>query len=183
MKVNKIFILSAPSGAGKTTVMKGIMENVPNTNFLPSTTTRQIRNGEVNGIDYNFISVEDFKRMVENNEFIEHEEVYPNEFYGTPKVTKCDGITIMIKDVLGGISLKKFYGDDCTTIFIRPPSIKVLEERLRERGSEPEDKLRKRIDRAEYEMTFEDKYDYSILNDELDDCLNVVCSLIRTNFF
>jgi guanylate kinase len=183
MERNKVFILSAPSGAGKTTVMKGIMKEIPKTKFIPSTTSRYQRPNEVNGVDYNFISPDEFKKMIENNEFIEYEEVYPNEFYGTPKVTNPESITIMIKDVLGGISLKNFYGDDCITFFIKPPSIEILEKRLRERGTETEEQIKKRLERAQFEMTFEDKYDYSVLNDELECCLNVICSIIEYNFF
>lgn len=147
--------------------------------FLPSTTSRYKRNGEVNGIDYNFVSPDEFKRMIENDEFIEYEEVYPNEFYGTPKVTKTNGCTIMIKDVLGGVSLKKYYEDKCRTLFIKPPSIEILEDRLVKRGTETEEQIKKRLDRAEFEMSYEDKYDYSVLNDNLEECINKCCWLIE----
>lgn len=180
--MTNIFIISAPSGAGKTTVMKGIMKSIPDLTFLPSTTSRYKRDGEINGVDYNFISPEEFKRMIENDEFIEYEEVYPNQFYGTPKVQN-DSAVVMIKDVLGGINLKKYYGDKCYTIFIKPPSIEILEERLKIRGTETPEQIKKRIDRAEFEMSFENKYDISILNDNLVECIDMISWIIGYKYY
>ena len=169
----KVIIVSAPSGAGKTSIVKHVLKHLPELRFSTSATTRAMREGEVNGRDYYFLSVKDFKKGIRNNEFLEWEEVYANQFYGTLKSEIQhiwdEGKTVIFDvDVKGGLNIKKYFGDDAMAIFIEPPSIQELENRLRNRGTETEESLRKRVEKAEYEMTFAPQFDRIILNDNLD---------------
>jgi guanylate kinase len=172
MNLEKVVIFSAPSGAGKTTITRYILEHVERCEFSVSATTRPIRGQERNGFDYYFLSIEAFKTKIDNNEFVEWEEVYQNLFYGTLKseVTRIwdkGNIVLFDVDVTGGQNLKKYFGDKALSIFIMPPSIKVLEERLRKRGTETEAAIQMRVAKADKEMQFQDKFDAIVLNDDL----------------
>ncbi|NPA44520.1 MAG: guanylate kinase [Chlorobi bacterium] len=181
----KLVVFSAPSGSGKTTIVREILsDNKYKFEFSISATSRKPRGKEVNGKDYYFLSVEEFKSKIKNNEFIEWEEVYKNQFYGTLKseverITNKGNNVIFDVDVVGGINIKKQYTEKCLTIFIMPPSIEELEKRLRHRGTETEENIKKRLAKAEKEMTFADKFDVVIVNDILDDAVNEVRKTIE----
>ena len=170
----KVIIVSAPSGAGKTSIVKHVLNFLPELRFSTSATTRAMREGEVNGRDYHFLSVEDFKKGIQRDEFLEWEEVYHNQFYGTLKseirrIWDEGKVVIFDVDVKGGLNIKKFFGDDALAIFVEPPTVQELENRLRKRGTETEESLRKRVEKAEYELSFAPQFDKIILNDNLDE--------------
>jgi len=169
----KVIIVSAPSGAGKTSIVKHVLSFLPELSFSTSATTRAMREGEVDGHDYHFLTVEAFKMGIEQEKFLEWEEVYANQFYGTLKseIQRIwdDGKTVIFDvDVKGGLNIKNYFGDKALAIFIEPPSIQELENRLRKRGTETEESLAKRLEKAEYELTFAPQFDIIILNDDLD---------------
>jgi guanylate kinase len=181
---NKTIIVSAPSGAGKTTIVKMLLENIPQLAFSVSACSRAKREGETHGKDYYFISADDFRRKIERGEFVEWQEVYPGSYYGTLKselerIWADKKIPIFDVDVLGGQNLKKYFGDDALAIFISPPSLKILEERLRNRGTETEESIRKRIGKAEYEMTFASNFDKVIVNDDLENACNLIKNTVN----
>ncbi len=166
-------IISAPSGAGKTTIIKQIMqENIYNLEFSISACSRKKREQEIDGTDYWFLCADDFKAKINNNEFIEWEEVYENQFYGTLK-TEVDRIwntgknIIFDVDVRGAMNIKNLYPQAAISIFIKPPSIDILRQRLIQRSSESEESLDKRIRKAEWELQFENNFDIIVVNDEL----------------
>lgn len=168
----KVVVISAPSGAGKTSIVKHILEYVPELMFSTSATTRAKRDGETDGKDYHFMSVDDFKNGILNDDFLEWEEVYDNQFYGTlkseiEKIWKEGKTVIFDVDVKGGLNIKKYFGDDALSIFIEPPTIEELERRLRKRGTEDANSLKKRVEKAEYELTFAPQFDTVVLNDDL----------------
>jgi len=170
----KLIIFSAPSGAGKTTLVRHLLE-IPALNlaFSVSATSRAKRGYEVEGKDYFFLSPEDFNRKIKNLEFVEWEEVYHNQFYGTLKsevdsLLKAGKNVIFDIDVEGGMNLKKIYGDDAIGIFVKPPSVKHLEQRLNSRSSEDEESLKKRLEKAVLELEYAPKFDKVLLNDKLE---------------
>ncbi len=180
----KLIVFSAPSGSGKTTIVKELLKKKDlRLEFSVSATSRKKRPEETEGKDYYFLSVDEFKKKVRNNEFAEWEEVYKNQFYGTLK-TEIERIrnkgknVIFDIDVAGGISLKNLYGDNCLTIFIKPPSIAELEKRLRHRKTETEESLKKRLAKAEKELSFADKFDTVIINDVLETAVKEVTEKI-----
>ena len=184
MKAAKAIIISAPSGTGKTTILKKILPLFDDLAFSISATSRTEREGEVNGKDYYFFSAENFKKKIENNEFLEWEEVYENLYYGTlrSEIERIwnDGKTVIFDvDVLGGINIKKILGEKALSIFIVPPSIAILEERLRGRCTETEEVIQKRIQRAEMELAHAPEFDKLILNDNIDTAVNETTSVIR----
>jgi len=167
-----IFIFSAPSGAGKTTIVKAILKNNPNLQFSISATTRPIRTNETNGKDYYFLSIEDFKNKMTTNELLEWQEVYPDRFYGTLKseierITNNNHYPIFDVDVKGGINLKKLFGNQSLSFFIQPPSIEILQQRLIARGTDSQADIKQRIAKATYELTFANQFDKIIINDDL----------------
>ena len=170
---NKLIIVSAPSGAGKTTLVKHLLSSTDDLEFSISCATRSPRENEKHGKDYYFISIEDFKQKIANDEFAEWEEVYANNFYGTLK-SEIDRIwskgksVIFDIDVVGGINLKKIYPENSLSIFIMPPSIEELEKRLRNRQTESEEKVKMRIDKAEKELMMAKEFDVILLNDSLE---------------
>lgn len=173
MNFEKVVIFSAPSGAGKTTITRYILDHIERSEFSVSATTRKVRGHEKNGIDYYFISVDEFKSRIKNDEFVEWEEVYENLFYGTLKseverIWSKGNIVLFDVDVNGGVNLKKYFKDKALSIFIMPPSLKILEERLRKRGTETEDAILMRLAKASKEMEFKDKFDEVVLNDDLE---------------
>jgi guanylate kinase len=169
----KLIIFSAPSGAGKTTIVKYIISKFKNVRFSVSATTRALRGDEQDGKDYYFISKEDFLHRVAKQQFIEFEEVYAGTYYGTLK-SEIDRIwaegnnVIFDLDVEGGLRLKKKYEDKALAIFVQPPSLEVLKERLRGRGTDSEETLRERIAKAEKELSYAGKFDYILQNDDLE---------------
>ena len=180
----KVIIVSAPSGAGKTSIVKHVLQYLPELRFSTSATTRTMREGEVNGKDYHFLSVDDFKKGIERNDFLEWEEVYRNQFYGTLKseIQRIwdEGKTVIFDiDVKGGLNIKKYFGENALAIFVEPPTVQELENRLRKRGTETEESLRKRVEKAEYELSFAPKFDKIILNDNLDDARAEMLQTIR----
>jgi guanylate kinase len=169
----KALIFSAPSGSGKTTIVHHLLKNNPDLGFSISASTRDRRGRqEENGKDYHFLSPEDFKKKIDNDEFIEWEEVYAGNFYGTLKSeierVWAEGKNVIFDvDVKGGINLKKYFGDKALSIFVKVPSIEVLKERLKDRGTESEESLSRRLFKAKFEMTFQDKFDVVLVNEEL----------------
>ncbi|HEX3008387.1 MAG TPA: guanylate kinase [Bacteroidales bacterium] len=169
----KMIIFSAPSGSGKTTIVKWLLSEGLPLEFSVSATSRSPRSGEVNGKDYYFLSADEFKNKITNDELIEWQEVYTNKFYGTFKseitrIWNSGKHVIFDVDVLGGRNLKSLFGDTALSIFIMPPSVEELEKRLRGRNTDPEDIIKQRIDKAVYEMSFAKDFDKIIINDNLE---------------
>lgn len=170
---NKTVIFSAPSGSGKSTIVHHILELHPEMEFSVSAASRAPRGKEQDGIDYYFITPEEFTKKIENNEFVEYEQVYKGRYYGTLKkeVQRIWGkgnVIIFDVDVQGGLNLKKYFGEKALSVFIQAPSIEVLKERLINRGTDSEADIEARVAKAAEEMTFADKFDYILINDELE---------------
>jgi len=169
----KLIIFSAPSGAGKTTLVKAMLDSGPGLEFSVSACSRSKRAGETNGKDYYFIGLERFKEKIRENAFLEWEEVYKDHFYGSLESEveriRAEGRHVIFDvDVYGGLNIKKQYGDKALAIFIMPPSLEVLEERLRKRSSDSEENILKRIDKARHEIGKAVEFDKIIVNDDLD---------------
>ena len=169
----KAILFSAPSGCGKTTIIKQLMNYFDCFEFSISATSRQPRAGERNGVDYYFLTPETFEKKVQGGEFLEWEEVYANTRYGTLKseverICGNDNVMIFDVDVNGGLNIKRFFGDDALAIFVMPPSIEVLEQRLRGRGTESEESILKRLGRSAKELEEAPKFDVTIINDDLE---------------
>ncbi len=169
----KAIIVSAPSGAGKTTIVRHLLKVVPSLEFSISACSRAKREEETDGKDYYFISADDFRTKISRDEFVEWQEVYPGNYYGTLKsemyrIWALGKTPIFDVDVVGAVKLKKYFGEKGLGIFIHPPSIEELEHRLKKRGTESEETLRKRVDKAEYELTFAPHFDTIIVNDNLE---------------
>jgi len=169
----KLIIISAPSGSGKTTIVKEILASGLNIEFSVSAASRQPRMNEVNGRDYYFLSVDEFKEKIEKDEFLEWEEVYPGSFYGTLKselqrIWDKGNHVIFDVDVKGGINIKKYSPENALAIFIKAPSIEELEKRLRNRLTDNEETILKRVAKAEYELSFAPKFDKIVVNDNLE---------------
>lgn len=168
----KLIIFSAPSGSGKTTIVKELLKIFPQFEFSISATSRAPRGAEQNGIDYFFLSQEEFRQKVSEDAFIEWEEVYNGTCYGTLKsemqrIWKKGNVIIFDVDVMGGINLKKIFGEDACSIFIMPPSIEVLRERLIGRGTDSIETIEKRVAKAEFEISKSPEFDHVIINDIL----------------
>lgn len=170
----KIIIISAPSGAGKTTIVKHLLDRNLPLAFSVSATNRPRRANETDAKDYYFLTDKEFKDKIKKSEFLEWQEVYPNKFYGTLKseverVWQSGCHLIFDVDVLGGLNIKKQFGEKALAIFIKPPTFECLEQRLASRGTEDSVSLKQRIAKAEYELSFEDQFDKTIVNDNLKD--------------
>jgi guanylate kinase len=169
----KAIIFSAPSGSGKTTIVRHLVEKNPDLGFSISASTRDKRGRtEAHGKDYYFLTPEEFKKKIDSNEFVEWEEVYEGNFYGTLKseverIWKSGRNVIFDVDVKGGINLKNYFGDKALAIFVKVPSMEVLKERLHDRGTESEESLSRRLFKANFEMTFQDKFDAVLINEDL----------------
>ena len=178
-----IIVLTAPSGAGKTTIARRIMSALPEIQFSVSATTRPPRNGERDGIDYHFVTEEQFRRHIENGDLIEYEEVYPGRFYGTLQSeveTKTREAPILLDiDVMGAINIERMFGKQALTIFVAPPSLDVLAERLRQRKTETPETLAVRLDRARMEMNVRDMFDLIIVNDDLDHAASIAIQAVQ----
>ncbi len=169
----KLIIFSAPSGSGKTTIVKHLLSLNIGLAFSISATSRLPRSIETDGQDYYFLSPEEFKQKIGKGEFLEWEEVYADQFYGTLRSEverlRNKGIHVLFDiDVVGGVNLKKEFGDDALSVFVKPPSVEELENRLRNRDSDSEEQLQKRIDKSEREISYASQFDYILINDKLD---------------
>ena len=169
----KVIIFSAPSGAGKTTIVRALLDVISELSFSISACSRNPRSQEVNGKDYHFIGIEGFKNKINNNEFVEWEEVYQDHFYGTlnselTRIWNANKTVVFDVDVVGGMSLKKKFGKNALAIFVMPPSLMVLEERLRNRNTDSEQKIRQRLEKAEQEISLSSGFDVILKNDNLD---------------
>jgi guanylate kinase len=173
MPPGKLIIFSAPSGAGKTTIVRHLLNQNLNLEFSISATSRAKRHTETDGKDYYFLSGEEFRKKIGNNEFLEWEEVYAGTFYGTLKA-EIDRIRSMGKnvifdvDVVGGCNIKKYYGNEALAIFVQPPSVTELRNRLFARSTDAPEVIEKRVAKAEYELSFASQFDCIIVNDDLE---------------
>ena len=170
---NKVLIFSAPSGSGKSTIVNHILGIYPDSmEFSVSATSREPRGEEQNGREYYFMTADEFRKLIEEDKFVEFEEVYEGRFYGTLK-SECERIwgaghvIIFDVDVKGGVSLKKYFGDAALSIFIKAPSIEVLRERLIKRGTDSMEAIEERVAKAEQEVTYAPQFDYVLVNDDL----------------
>jgi len=177
MTKGKLIIFSAPSGSGKTTIVRHLLKTFPNhLEFSISATSRPKRGVEENGKDYHYLTVEEFKQKIDNQEFLEWEEVYVDNYYGTLK-SEVDRIwakgkhVIFDIDVEGGLNLKKIFGEVAMSIFVMPPSIKILEERLNTRSTDSIESIARRVEKAEKEIKTADLFDMFILNEVLEEAL------------
>ncbi len=170
--MGKLIVISAPSGAGKTSIVSYLLKNMETLSFSISACSREKRENEIEGKDYHFLGIEGFKRSIIEDSFLEWEEVYKNQFYGTFKSEVkriwSKGKTVIFDvDVVGGLNIKKQYPKECLSIFIMPPSLEVLSKRLIGRGSESDESLQKRLNKAEEEISQNQQFDTVILNDDL----------------
>jgi guanylate kinase len=180
----KLIIFSAPSGAGKTTLVHNILKNFPQVEFSVSACSRPIRPGETEGKDYYFLSVDEFKGKIENAEFVEWEEVYKDNFYGTLKIEveriwARNHVVIFDVDVVGGVNLKKNYGDNALSIFVKAPSLAHLEERLKKRETETPESIARRMAKAKKEMDYAVQFDAIVLNDDIQEAFAQSEKMVR----
>jgi guanylate kinase len=180
----KMIIVSAPSGAGKTTIVKHLLSTFPKLGFSVSATSRGIRPGEQNRREYYFMSSDEFRVMIAEKKLLEWQEVYPGSFYGTPvseveRITSNGQFPVFDLDVVGGLNVKKMYGDNALAIFIRPPSYEILESRLRTRATDNEESLQKRLDKVKWELGFEKDFDCVIVNDKLENAFRDAEIMVR----
>ena len=186
--MDKLLIFSAPSGSGKTTVVKHLLETKQSKlGFSVSVTTRQPRPNEIDGREYHFLDLDTFKRKVNNGDFLEYEEVYSGILYGTlwsevKKIWSENKIVVFDVDVKGGLNLKRKFGDQALAVFLRPPSVDTLMDRLKNRSTEVEHQLQERIEKAQYELSFESEYDVVVVNDVLEDTF-AQCEQLVNDFF
>jgi len=168
----KLIIFSAPSGAGKTTIVHHLLKQNFNLGFSTSACSRDHRSNEVDGVDYHFLGIEKFQEKIQNDQFIEWEEVYPDQFYGTLK-SELNGLLAQGKniifdvDVVGGLNIKKHYGEQALAVFVMPPSLDHLKQRLEHRSTETQEAMQGRLKKAEKELKVADQFDAVLLNDDL----------------
>ena len=173
MATGKLIIFSAPSGSGKSTIINYLMTQDLNLAFSISATSRPPRGTEQHGVEYYFLSAEEFKQRIANDEFLEYEEVYADRFYGTLKAPiekqLAEGFNVVFDvDVVGGCNIKKYYGDRALSVFIQPPSIEELRKRLVGRATDAPEVIESRIAKAEFELGFAEKFDVVVINDDLE---------------
>lgn len=182
--MSKIIIFSAPSGSGKSTIINYLMQQGLNLHFSVSATSRPPRGAEQNGVEYYFLTPEDFRQRIAQGEFLEYEEVYKDRFYGTLKsqvdaqLAKGENVVCDV-DVLGGQNIKKHYGQRALSLFIQPPSIEALRQRLEGRGTDSPEVINDRIARAEFELSFAEKFDHVVVNDDLQQAQAEALKLIQ----
>ena len=186
MKQGKLIIFSAPSGAGKTTIVKYLLSTDLPLSFSVSAASRDKRSNETDGKDYYFIKPIVFKQKINNDEFLEWEEVYKDHFYGSLKseatrIWKNDQHVLYDVDVIGGLNIKKFYGDRALAVFVMPPSYEELEKRLRARSTESEENILRRLAKAKHELSFADKFDTILVNDKIEEAKKEAYDLV-SNF-
>ena len=182
---HKLEVFSAPSGSGKTTVVRHLLDVIPDLEFSISATTRPMRAGEKHGQDYYFYTNEEFQAAIEKNAFIEHEEVYEGVYYGTLKAEvhrlwEAGKTVIFDLDVEGGLTIKKYYGEQALALFLRPPSVDILIDRLRSRNTENEEQLTMRIAKVHSELKFEQLFDKVVVNDVLSDTFVTAESIVAS---
>ncbi len=186
MKTGKVIVLSAPSGCGKSTIIHTLTDNgMVDLKFSVSATNRKPREGETAGVDYHFMSTQQFKEAIADDSFIEWEQVYPGRYYGTLKSEVANALNrgenvLLDIDVKGAINVKKLFGDKALTIFILPPDIETLRQRLIHRGTDAMDEIERRVSKAEYEISHADLCDMRIVNDDLDKAVGHTASAIKT---
>ena len=173
---HKIIVITAPSGAGKTTIVRKLLAKLPFLSFSISATSRSKRHTEVDGVDYYFLSPESFQQHIQKDQFVEWEEVYPGRYYGTlhselERIWNMNKIALFDIDVNGAQKIKARYGKDCLVIFIKPLSIEVLESRLRNRKTETEKDMKRRLDKAKWELGLEQEFDVAVVNDVLSEAV------------
>jgi len=177
--MNKVIIFAAPSGSGKTSIVKELLKSNSNLKFSISATTRPMRNNEVDGKDYHFISADEFKDKIKNGDFFEYQEVYDGVFYGTlnselNKIWESNGVVLFDVDVIGGVDLKNKIGDSALSIFVKAPNIESLKERLISRSTDSEESIKIRLSKASSELKYETKYDYVLVNDDFNNAVSEV---------
>ena len=182
--MNKLIIFSAPSGSGKSTIINYLLEQGLNMAFSISATSRPPRGQEQHGVEYFFLSPEEFRQRIANNEFLEHEEVYQDRFYGTLKSQVENQLNagqnvVFDVDVVGGCNIKQFYGNRALSVFIQPPSIEELRKRLVGRATDTPEVIESRIAKAEFELSFAPKFDVVIVNDDLETAKAEALQVIR----
>jgi guanylate kinase len=182
----KLIIVSAPSGSGKSTIVQWLMHEYPELRlyFSVSCTSRAPRGTEQNGVEYFFLTPEEFKAKIDAGEFLEYEEVYQDRFYGTLKSQverqRDAGQNVVFDvDVKGGVNIKKFYGDEALSLFIQPPSVEELRRRLEGRGTDTQEAIENRLAKASYEMTFAPQFDHVVVNDDLTTAKQQVLSIVK----
>ena len=181
----KVIIISAPSGCGKSTIINALLEKGQiDMRFSISASNRQPRAGEVQGVNYYFLTDEEFRRHISDDAFVEYEEVYPGRFYGTLKseiarITGEGHNVILDIDVKGGVNVKKMFGDEAISIFIKPPSVEALRQRLLGRATDSMDAIEQRVSKAEYEISFAPEFDVTVVNDDLAQAIEEIETVIK----
>ena len=180
----KLIIFSAPSGSGKSTIINYLLTQNLNLSFSISATSRAPRGTEQNGVEYFFLTPEEFKQRIANDEFLEYEEVYKDRFYGTLKAQVAKQLAagqnvIFDVDVVGGCNIKKFYGDRALSVFIQPPSLEELRKRLTGRGTDAPEVIESRLAKATFELSYAEKFDVVIVNDNLEKAQEEALKTIR----
>jgi len=183
----KMLIVSAPSGSGKSTIVNWLMQEHPELNlyFSISCTSRPPRGTEQNGVEYFFLTPEEFKTKIANQEFLEYEEVYQDRFYGTLKAQverqrEAGQNVVFDVDVKGGVNIKRYYGDEALSLFIQPPSVEELRYRLTGRGTDTAEAIEERLAKAEYELTFAPQFDHVVVNDDLETAKQEALQLVKS---
>ncbi len=185
MEEGKLLIFSAPSGAGKTSIVKGVLSRVPGLAFSVSACSRAKRTGERDGVDYYFLNPDTFRRKIKDNAFLEWEEVYPGSYYGTlrsevERIWQQGKHVVFDVDVAGGLNIKTQYPERSLAVFIRPPSLEVLRKRLTNRGTESAESLEKRLGKAEKELSYANQFDHVLVNDVLETAIEEACELVKS---
>ena len=184
VRKGKVIVISAPSGCGKSTIISAVREKPgKDLRFSVSATNRDPRPGESDGVNYYFLSDDEFRRRIDAGDFVEYCEVYPGRFYGTLKSeverTRDEGHDVILDiDVVGGVNVKELFGDDAMSLFVMPPSVDELRRRLEHRGTDNAERIAERVGRAEYEMGFAPRYDKIVVNDNLDKAVEETTRLI-----
>lgn len=181
----KVIIISAPSGCGKSTIINALLaKGEIDMQFSVSATNRKPREGEKHGVNYYFLSDEEFRRAIDAGEFVEYEEVYPGRYYGTlrseiDRIVDVGHNVVLDIDVKGGVNVKRMYGDEAVSIFIQPPSVEALRQRLIGRGTETPEAIAQRVDRAEFEISYAPQFDHAVVNDDLDKAIAEVSDILK----
>lgn len=185
MSKGKIIIISAPSGCGKSTIINALLQRGEiDMQFSVSATNRPPREGEVHGVNYYFLSDDDFRKSISQDEFVEYEEVYPGRYYGTLKreisrIVDSGHNVVLDIDVKGGVNVKRMYGDEAVSVFIQPPSVEALRERLVGRGTESPEAIDQRVARAGFEISYAPQFDHTVVNDDLGRAIDNVSDILK----